>query len=145
MIASADRRWFCEGVANLLAIRACDRQLGEPGGNAGLKVFESLFDPASSGKRAAEIDLAAWPAVENEPQKKDDALTRAHYYFATRVLLAATEGRDEAFLKTWIAKIRETSWNRANAATIIAAYDELTGTSLRDLIKKTVSAPTTGN
>ncbi len=144
VIASADRRWFCEGVANLLAIRACDRQLGEPGGKFGLKVFESLFDPASLGKRAAEIDLAAWPTVENEPAQKDDSLTHAHYYFATRVLLAATEGREEAFLKTWIAKIRETPWNRANAATIIAAYHELTGTSLRDLINKTVSAPAVG-
>ena len=69
----------------------------------------------------------------------DDALSSAHYYFDTRVLLAATDGRDDGFLKSWINKIRETPWNRTNAATIIAAYDELTGDSLREIMKKAVS------
>lgn len=143
VIASADRRWFCEGVANLLAIRACDQQFGQPGDNTGRKVFESLFDPATLGKRAPDIDLLAWPAVgdKSAQQKNDEGLTQAHYYFATRVLLAATEGRGDGFLKSWITKIRETPWNRANAATIIAAYDQLTGESLREVIKKTVATP----
>ena len=47
----------------------------------------------------------------------------------------------DGFLKSWIDKIRKTPWNRTNAATIIAAYDELTGDSLREIIKKTVAAP----
>ena len=142
VVASADRRWFCEGLANLMGMRACDQQFGPTGENSGRKVFESLFNPTTLTKRAPEIDLLGWRAAENETDatKKDDALSSAHYYFTTRVLLAATDGRDEGFLKAWIDKLREIPWNRTNAATIIAAYDELTGDSLREIINKTVSA-----
>ncbi len=37
--------------------------------------------------------------------------------------------------------IRETSWNRTNADTVIAAYDKLTGASLRKIIEQTVAIP----
>ncbi len=141
VIASPDRRWFCEGVANLLAIRACDHQLNGTESNAGFKVFESLYDHDALSKRALDVDLLGWPASgdESDVLKNDSELTQAHYYFATRVLLEATKGRGDVFLKTWIAKTRETPWNRTNAATIIATYDELTGDSLREIMKRTVS------
>ena len=142
VIASADRRWFCEGVANLLAMRACDEQFGKTGADGGLKVFESLYDPAALGARSRDVDLEAWPAVEaeTERQTEDKELTYAHYYFTTRVLIAATKGRGDDFMKKWLSTIRETSRNRANAETIIAAYDKLTGESLRAIMKRTVSA-----
>ncbi|MEO8351242.1 MAG: hypothetical protein ABI680_05885 [Chthoniobacteraceae bacterium] len=141
VIASLDRRWFCEGVANLLAIRACDHQLGATESNAGFKTFESLYDHNTLSKRAPDVDLLNWPASgdESDALKNDSELTQAHYYFATRVLLESTKGHGDDFLKTWIAKIRDTPWNRTNAATIIAAYDELTGGSLREVIERTVS------
>lgn len=144
IVASPDRRWFCDGIANLLAIRACDEQFGDSGKNVGMKVFESLYDPALYAERARDVDLLAWQAVEaGEDSKQDKVVLTAHYYFATRVLIAATEGRREDFLKSWITKIRETPWNRANSDTIIAAYDKLTGASLRDIMKRIVSKPRT--
>ena len=56
------------------------------------------------------------------------------------MLLTATAGRDDGFLKSWIDKSRETPWNRTNAATIVAAYDGLTGDSLREIIKRIAAA-----
>ena len=141
VIASDDRRWFCEGVANLLALQAYDHQLGKPGGKSGRDVFESLYDPARLGKLAAQVDLLKWPTAGDEPEnlKSDDALTAAHYYFATLVLMKAMEGRGGGFLGQWIAEIRKTPWNRTNAGTVIAAYGKLTGKSLREIIEQTVS------
>jgi hypothetical protein len=141
VIASPDRRWFCEGLANLLAMRACEAQFGQDEAVTAGQVFASLYEPALLRRRAAEVDLLGWASEESQSGlgRKDDELAQAHYYYATRVLMAAVQGRGDGFLKTWLAKIHETPWNRTNAATIIAAYDALTGKSLREIIKTTTA------
>jgi hypothetical protein len=143
VVASPDRRWFAEGLANLLALRACQAQFGKDEPAVASKTFAALYDPTNLSRRAAEVDLLAWALEEGDPAQgsKDEDLNHAHQYYATRALIVATEGRADDFLKTWIAKIRETPWNRTNAGTIIAAYDQLTGKSLREILKTTVAAP----
>ena len=99
-------------------------------------------DPGGDAEHGYIQVSEGWPPVEleSEAHKKDRELIYVHYYFATRVLIAATKGRGDDFLKSWISKIRKTPRNRTNSATVIAAYDELTGKSLREIMKRTVSA-----
>ncbi|MCB1065056.1 MAG: hypothetical protein KDN20_19335 [Verrucomicrobiae bacterium] len=135
VIASDDRRWFCDGVANAVAIRECDHQFGQ---GEGRKIFESLWPPEQYRAFANQIDLLGWPALGDESASLTavDGLAAAHYYFATEAMLAALEGRGDEFLGNWIRKIRETSWNRTNAETVLAAYQELTGEDLKPSLKK---------
>jgi hypothetical protein len=135
VIASPDRRWFCDGLANLVAIRECDRRFG-PG--AGIKTFESLFDPVSCRALAKEVNLPRWQAVEGESPNLASVkgLAAAHYYFATRALLEATAGQDDAWIGQWIEKIQATAWNRANANTVMAAYQTLTERPLEPILRE---------
>ncbi len=142
VIASADRRWFCDGMANLIAVRECDRRFGE---GEGIRVFESMWDPVQSRKLASKVNLLEWKAAETgkEPgigrKDEDGGLAAAHYYFATQALLAATRDREPDFVRAWIEQIRQTSWNRTNAGTVLAAYEKLTGQPLAPLLQEVVT------
>jgi hypothetical protein len=135
VVGSPDRRWFCDGFANLVAIRECERRFGE---GAGWTAFESLFDPESGRSLAGQVDLLAWPADgdENADLAKVGGLEAAHYHFATLALHRAAEGRGEGFLREWIEEIRKTPWNRANAATVIEAYGKISGEPLLPFLEK---------
>lgn len=130
VIGSPDRRWFCDGFANLVAIRECERRFGE---GMGWATFESLFDPERSRALRDQVDLLAWSATDDEKADlaKIEGVPAAHYYFATLAVAEAVEGRGEAFLRDWIAEIRKNPWNRTNAATVIDAYERLAGVPLR--------------
>ena len=134
VIASQDRRWFCDGLANLVAILECDRRFGD---GKGLEIYASIHDPERSRARAAEVDLLAWSAAEaaDTGLARVEGLEAAHYYHATLALQKAIEGRGDDFLPRWLEAIQETSWNRTNSQTVMAAYERLTGESLEPLIK----------
>ncbi|MCB1232925.1 MAG: hypothetical protein KDN19_21960, partial [Verrucomicrobiae bacterium] len=133
VIGSRDRRWFCDGLANLVAIRECDRRFGE---GTGMKTFESMFDPGRSRGMAKDVDLLAWPAVGDEDPSLDkvNGLESAHYFFATVAMLEAVEGQGDDFVRRWVEAIRKTPWNRTNAETVMAAYRELAGKSLKPIV-----------
>ncbi|MCB1078670.1 MAG: hypothetical protein KDM64_12655, partial [Verrucomicrobiae bacterium] len=82
VIASPDRRWFCDGLANAVAIRECDRRFG-PG--EGHRTFESLFPPEACQALASQVNLMQWKALEIGPDSVTElkGLDPAHYYFAT--------------------------------------------------------------
>lgn len=136
VIASPERRWFCDGLANWIAIQELDRRFGE---GVGLATFEKIFPAEKFETLEAEIHLAGWRSVEDiqagrwpVPEHQE-----AYYFFATRALLTALEDRDAAFLKRWLDEVRETRWNRTNIDTVAGAYRKLTG---RDLIRIAVEA-----
>jgi hypothetical protein len=136
-IQSADRRWFCDGLANWIAIQDVDRRFG-PG--KGAEAFAELYDAAELQKHAAKVDLLAWPTVEdvNNASRPEVEKPQANYYFATLVMKKACESPGADFVKSWLNEIRKTPLNRANAGTVLAAYRKLTGFDLKEMIDDVV-------
>ena len=132
-IASADRRWFCDGMANWIAIRDVDRRFGK---GKGAEAFAKNYDAQEMKKLAGEVNLIAWPAEEDidNGRRPQVANVEAHYYFATLVIEKACEGRGEDFVKRWLEEIRRTPPNRTNSGTILAAYRKLTGRDLAAIL-----------
>ena len=98
-----------------------------------------MFKEEDAKLHIEKVDLLKWTAVEKEDDSitEVEGLSAAHYFYATKVLLKASKGRDTQFIADWISKINETNWNRTNADTVIRAYDELTGKDLRNILIRT--------
>lgn len=137
VIKSADRRWFCDGMANWVAMQDVDRRFG-PG--KGTEAFAKSYTAAELRKEAAKVDLLAWPTEEDikNGSRPNVGNVPAYYYFATLVMQKACAGRDADFIHQWLDEIRKTPLNRANAETIFAAYKKLTGRDLKSIIGEVV-------
>ncbi|MEM6278678.1 MAG: hypothetical protein AAF733_04315, partial [Verrucomicrobiota bacterium] len=135
VIGSPDRRWFCDGLSNWIAIRESDRRFG-PG--TGLQVFANMFPDRSDSLARESLDMLAWKALEYSPSGSISSVKEnesPYYVEATRILTKALTGKNAQFVQSWLGKIRETNWIRTNAGTVISAYDELTGGDLRILLE----------
>ncbi|MEM1442750.1 MAG: hypothetical protein AAGF67_10440, partial [Verrucomicrobiota bacterium] len=145
VIGSPDRRWFCDGLANWIAIQECDRRFGTGTGN---RIFEKMF-PNGTGSTRETTDLLSWKALEyanSQPFSTVAEHEGALYAQATGAMTEALEGKNAPFVTSWLEKIRETNWIRTNGGTAISAYDELSGGNLRSLLqsggrKAEVSSP----
>jgi hypothetical protein len=137
VIKSADRRWFCDGMANWVAMQDVDRRFG-PG--KGAEAFAKSYPADELRKQAATVDLRAWPTEEDikNGSRPNVENVPAHYYFATLVMQKACEGRGADFVKKWLDEIRKTPLNRANAGTVFAAYQKLTGQDLKSIMSAVV-------
>lgn len=137
VIKSADRRWFCDGLANWVAMQDVDRRFG-PG--KGAEAFAKSYDAAELRKQAAKVDLLAWPTEEDikNGSRPNVENVPAYYYFATLVMQKACAGRGADFIKLWLDEIRKTPLNRANAGTVFAAYQKLTGQDLKNMMGEVV-------
>ena len=99
-IASADRRWLCDGTANYVAWRVA-RDLVDA------EFAKQCYDLDDQLHRHAvqqpHVALADWPAVEKQdPALRETALNRAHYAFATRAMfLLAEKHGDDALASIW--------------------------------------------
>lgn len=136
-IKSADRRWFCDGLANRIAVRDVDRRFGA---GKGAEAFAKNYDAAEMKKQAGTVNLLAWPAaedIENGSHPEVENST-AHYYFATLAIEKACAGQEADFVKRWLKEIRRTPLNRTNSGTVIAAYQKLTGKDLAAIIAEVV-------
>lgn len=131
-IGSRDRRWLCEGVANFTAWKiARDRA----GADAGRAVYDLQGQLARYAELRGKIDLAKWPAVEN--QRKEEAntpLTKAHYAFAARAIFLMAEKRGEDFLPKLFQEIGKTPRPKTTIRTAEQAYKKLTGENLSAII-----------
>ena len=136
-IKSADRRWFCDGLANWIAIRDVDRRFGK---GKGAEAFAKNYNAQEIKKQAGEVKLSAWPAQEDidNGSRPQVAQVEAHYYFATLAIEKACEGHGGDFVKRWLEEIRRTPLNRTNSGTIIAAYRKLTGKDVAAIIAEVV-------
>ena len=137
VVASSDRRWFCDGLSNWIAIREVDRRFG-PG--AGEEAFRAMYDPEDLDPLAAEVDLLKWPTAEDVDSGRAPEVNSspAHYYFATLVIEEALANQDEGFVKDWLTEIRKTRWNRASSRTVLAAYKRLSSRDLEAIISEVV-------
>lgn len=129
VVRSQDRRWFCDGMANYLALLFCRHHLGTENADA---MFASLWDEEAARAVADQVDLRSWPTAEAiksgaqpEPPEQD-----AHYYFATRVIERACRDQGDDFIKRWLAEIRKIYDRRRNMQTVTEAYAKLTGKDL---------------
>ncbi len=140
-IASQDRRWFCDGLANLIAIRESDRRFGK---GAGMGIFNELFSEKESEKFAEFVDLAGWKALERQDENaaEVEGVQAAYYFYATKALLEACEGKDQKFIHDWIQKVQQTKWIRTNSDTVVYAYKKMTGDDLYSILKKVVPSQT---
>lgn len=137
VVKSADRRWFCDGLANWVAMQDVDRRFG-PG--KGAEAFAKSYPSAELRKEASKVDLLAWPTEEDvkNGSRPNVENVPACYYFATLVMQKACEGRGADFVKKWLDEIRKTPLNRANAGTVLAAYRKLTGKDLKSIMSEVV-------
>ena len=137
VIKSADRRWFCDGLANWVAMQDVDRRFG-PG--KGAEAFAKNYPAAELRKQAAKVDLLAWPTEEDvkNGSRPNVENVPAYYYFATLVMQKACEDRGPEFIKQWLDEVRKTPLNRANTGTILAAYRKLTGRDLKSIMSEVV-------
>ena len=133
-LMSSDRRWFCEGVANYIAWKVIEREIGaeEAKGyydlTAELKKYES---------EAAQVNLAAWPEAENlDRQKYPQNLNTASYAFATKVIAEACAKQGDGLLPQLFAEIGRTQRDRVTMETVFKAYRRLTGENLRSYLPK---------
>ncbi|HUF61719.1 MAG TPA: hypothetical protein VMN36_06560 [Verrucomicrobiales bacterium] len=133
VIRSQDRRWFCDGMANYLALLFCRNHLGTERAD---DMFASLFDEKAARAVANEVDLRGWPAAEAiEAGRQAEPKHEGHYYYlATRVIERACGDQGEDFIKRWLEEIRKTHDRRRNMETVTDAYTKVAGTDLLRLM-----------
>jgi hypothetical protein len=133
-LTSKDRRWFCDGVANYVAWKVIEREVGAD-------EAKGYYDLAAELKKyeneASRVDLAAWPAAENMGQAKyAEDLNTANYAFATKVIAEACAKQGDGLLPELFAEIGRTKREKATMETVFKAYRRLTGESLRSYLPK---------
>ncbi len=137
LIASADRRWFTDGMATYIACEMTDARFGD---DAGWRQLEKLYQ-VNQNKRdelLKEVKLFEWKAGEDQDQPGEgdpSLLSNARYYYSARAIRKAVEGQSDDFLKRWHKEIGKNRWNRATSQTVIDAYDRLTDGDLKAIVE----------
>lgn len=138
-LGSADRRWFCEGVANHVAWQVARDVAGE---DAARQVYDLGAQLAAHAEFRPEINLGRWPAAENQPKEQQDTpLNRAHYTFATNAVRLMVERHGADFLPHLFREIGRTPREKAKLRTVENAYRNLTRQRLPDLLAAATAAP----
>lgn len=130
LIASKDRRWFCEGMANFIAYRAV-LELDTP--EAALRGFDLRGQLDRWQKFGREVNLPGWKVNEDlNAAEQDRDFTRARYTYATKAIANVYEKHGREFFPRWCREIARTPWKKSNIATVHAAFERLTGEKLSD-------------
>jgi hypothetical protein len=124
-LASKDRRWFCDGVANYVAWKI----LAE---TAGVEEARRYYDLdaqlAQYSAEAGKIDLAKWPALENAGKLNySEKLNSANYAFATKVIADICAKHGDAILPKLFAEVGKTPKEKTDMKTVYRAFKKLTG------------------
>ena len=132
-LVSKDRRWFCDGIANYVAWKIIEAELGP-------EEARRYYDlPAELKKYANEatIDLAAWPAAEDLQQANyAENINTANYAFATKVIADMCAKHGDAILPKLFAEIGKTPYEKATMDTVYRAFKKLTREDLRSYLPK---------
>jgi hypothetical protein len=129
VIRSPDRRWFCEGVANYLALQIIAKRVGP-------ELARSYYDVdgmlARAGDGAKQGDLEKWlvsesPAAEHTPGE----INEANYLRATRVIQRVVEKHGTELLPKWIIEIRKTPERQRDIRMVHLAFKAVTGEDLQ--------------
>ena len=123
-IRSPDRRWFCEGVANYVAFKVLEKEVGGEGArqyydvDAELKKFEGV---------KSRVDLEHWPVVEDPRAKAvPPDVNAGSYAFSTRRVFDAFGGKED-LLPAVLADIRKAGIEKTDLSTVAAVYRARTG------------------
>ena len=141
-IGSADRRWFCDGVANYVAWKIANER-------AGVEFAKSVYDLDGQLRRLkpnqSKVNLRKWAAVEREEAKatSNQELIEAHYAFATRTVQMMVERNGEDFLPKLFRELGKTPRQKTSYKTVQKAYQSLTKQKLENLIETAEKAPVT--
>jgi len=132
----ADRRWFCDGVANYVMWRVIRDMHGA-------EVARRAYDlPSQLGHYASlrgQADLRKWPALENEStDERASDLELARYAFATNALVLMNQQAGEDMLPKLFGKIGKTDAKQVTYQTVDAAWKELTGEPLARIVSAAV-------
>ena len=133
-LTSKDRRWFCDGVANYVAWKVIEAEIGA-------EAAKGYYDLAAELKKyeseAARVDLAAWPAAENMEQAKyAENLNTANYAFATKVIADICAKHGDGLLPKLFKEIGRTPPEKATMETVYRAFKRQTGDNLRFYLPK---------
>ncbi|HET7536088.1 MAG TPA: hypothetical protein VFJ90_06525 [Candidatus Didemnitutus sp.] len=133
---SADRRWFCDGVANYGAWRILHDIHGEQTATqahnrrAALAGYSDLRDQA---------DLRKWPATENQStEDQNSRLNSARYLFAEQAVFLMNRHAGDDVLPRLFKEIGKTKPSKVSMGTIDAAWTKITGTKLDDILQEAV-------
>jgi hypothetical protein len=127
-VHSADRRWFCEGVANYLALQVIRQRVGAERAQQYYDL-EALLAAAGPGSPA---DLERWPVAENpDARHVPSELNEANYARATSVIARAVAKHGPQLLPRWFAAIGKTPVDEASMRTIREAYRQVTHEDLQ--------------
>jgi hypothetical protein len=130
-ILARDRRWFCEGVANAVALSVVTKRVGAEAARAYYDLNQLLANTGGAKKAALE----SWPVVEDAKSGHVPGdINRANYTLATDVILRAIAKHGQDLLPRLFAEIRKTPRDDTTIATVYAAYRQVTGEDLRSYL-----------
>lgn len=130
LIASKDRRWFCEGMANFIAYRAV-LELDTP--ETARRGYDLRGQLDHWQKFEREVDLPGWKVNEDLNAKEQGSdFNRARYAYATKAISNVYEKHGREFFPRWCREIARTPWKKSNIATVHAAFEQLAGERLSD-------------
>jgi hypothetical protein len=130
-IRSRDRRWFCEGVANTVALAIITKRVGAEAARAYYDLNQLLGQTGGATKTALE----SWPVVEDEKSRHVPGdINLANYTLATDVIQRAVAKHGEDLLPRLFAEVRKTPAEDTTIATVYAAYQKVTGEDLRSYL-----------
>ena len=130
LIASKDRRWFCEGMANFIAYRAV-LELDTP--EAARRGYDLRQQLDQWQKFEREVNLPGWKVNEDlNAEEQDSDFNRARYAYATKAIANVYEKHGRDFFPLWCREVSRTPWKKADIATVHAAFERLTGEKLSD-------------
>jgi hypothetical protein len=137
----ADRRWFCDGVANYVPWRLV-RDLH------GVTVADAVYNrPEQLARFAAwrdKADLRKWPAAENQSDAEQHTdLNSARYAFAANAVFLMNARVGEDVLPRLFTEIGKTKPAKVSMKTVEKAWKKLTGVSLDVILADAIQPPAT--
>jgi hypothetical protein len=129
-LRSKDRRWFCDGVANYVTWKVIEERVGPV---AARQYYDLQADLAEYAGVRDRIDLARWPAAENQGKLSAamDRLDKASYPFATEVIAKVCARHGPDLLPKLFTEVDQTPFEKRTIGTVYRAFEKLTNEDLR--------------
>jgi hypothetical protein len=132
VIRSADRRWFCEGMANYIAQEIIRERVGA---DAARPYYDGDALLALAPPAAKQGDLAKWPVGEDAASRHvPGAINEINYLRSTRIIESVVTKHGRELLPKWFAEIRKMPHAKRDMNTVYAAYQTVTGDDLRKIL-----------
>jgi len=132
-IRSTDRRWFCDGVANYIALRVLEQAVGP---EEARKYYDLEVELKKFAREASSVDLVNWPNLSGK-EKTDfnKRLDTASYAFATKAIADICRRHGDDILPRLFAELGKTDIEQASMRHVYTAFTDLTGEDMKDYLK----------